>query len=154
VNRQASILAQFFLVPARMPVGGVTFNSTPSVVFTGTARARAGSTLTPWDSPSASFGVELFQRVLVGGRVIAQTQHDEWIAQVINDMNETRARVMPASLACENVRFALDRRVLLEIQVEVRFKFRLEGNSTVSLSSRRDDLPFTVVVPQWAIFSD
>ena len=153
VNREIRILAQFFLNRSRMPSGGRTFLSAPQVFFSGTVRGGTGGTLTVFDDPLAICDLELRHVVLRGGTVIALSNHSERLVQTAESTHSSDSHIMRERIPLPPLTFDLDRRFNLEIDLEIRFRIYLDGEASVSLSPRRDDLPFLVMTPQWSIVS-
>ncbi len=81
------------------------------------------------------------------------SQRRELLVETPESNREHRVRTLPATMAFEPIRFELDRNQELEIDLDIRFQFRLEGDGSITFSHGVNDVPLVVRTPQWSIMS-
>jgi hypothetical protein len=152
IERDLSILWQFFLDVQSMPDEGCTFDSDPVVRFTGDITAYAADT-SIFDDPSAECVLRTRQLVLSGARPIAAAPKNETIIS-FRDTDGLDRVFLPPTFRFEPVTFDLDRTDNLEIDLELIFRMYVEGeDSLVMYDGWADSIPVTARVPEFSIDS-
>ena len=148
-------LGRFFLQPERMPTSGSLFVSAPTVEFSGRLNSWVLGRA-EWDYSSVRVGLRVRQYVYSGGTRIGMKERTmpriidcSWDDQIEN-------YTLPDVVSIPNCVFVLNKTRPLQIDVEVRFHMRVEGDANVSYWShggRSFPDEFVFDVPQWFIES-
>jgi hypothetical protein len=152
ITAEIRVLHQFHLGRERMPATGSVFRSAPIARLTGDVY---GSTWdAAWfDDPSATCTLRALQLQYVGGAHVNTTSKREDLITIVDENPVTLHMTLPSTFAFEPLEFVLNRQEHLQIDLDLRFAMRLEGDGQIRYDSFLDRPPLTIHCPQWDIYS-
>jgi hypothetical protein len=152
ITAEIRVLNQFHLGTERMPATGSLFRSAPSARLTGDVW---GITLDAalFDDPSATCTLYALQKQYVGGMHVNTTSRSVNLIQIVDENPVSQRTTLPPTLSFEPLEFVLNRREHLQIDLDLRFTMRLEGDGQIRYDGFLDLPPLTIHCPQWDIYS-